>query len=81
MAASAIGMVSTHSRLKAAGTLTPQPPVQKTVSTHSRLKAAGIDSDGGDVFGMVVSTHSRLKAAGTAHIAVLNNFLFQHTAA
>ena len=55
--------VSTHSRLKAAGTPFPQLTHQFPVSTHSRLKAAGrkaallLRSNR-------VSTHSRLKAAG-----------------
>ena len=33
--------VSTHSRLKAAGTMLDEHIKQMTVSTHSRLKAAG----------------------------------------
>ena len=55
--------VSTHSRLKAAGTQFEQQKASKAVSTHSRLKAAGSDNI---VFSprITVSTHSRLKAAG-----------------
>ena len=37
----AIRLVSTHSRLKAAGFIMTLPPPAETVSTHSRLKAAG----------------------------------------
>ena len=57
-------MVSTHSRLKAAGdALEKKRSAIENVSTHSRLKAAG------DVYvrlcySLDVSTHSRLKAAG-----------------
>ena len=63
---SSIILVSTHSRLKAAG-------IGKTwfchtgyVSTHSRLKAAGAVRGGNDAQ-IAVSTHSRLKAAGRQH--------------
>ena len=35
-------VVSTHSRLKAAGLPSALPPEFPSVSTHSRLKAAGI---------------------------------------
>ena len=56
-------IVSTHSRLKAAGAFATSPVSGATVSTHSRLKAAGQQlAVGGN--GMGVSTHSRLKAAG-----------------
>ena len=60
-------MVSTHSRLKAAGILACCLFMHKQVSTHSRLKAAGVVAR---IFGgfAAVSTHSRLKAAGL-HIA------------
>ena len=55
--------VSTHSRLKAAGTECLCLSQTFCVSTHSRLKAAGrLAVDDGRV--SVVSTHSRLKAAG-----------------
>ena len=37
--------VSTHSRLKAAGTVPAKPTFPTQVSTHSRLKAAGQDCD------------------------------------
>ena len=57
------GKVSTHSRLKAAGTIATHNACVLNVSTHSRLKAAG-----GPVLAYLlylkVSTHSRLKAAG-----------------
>ncbi len=56
-------IVSTHSRLKAAGAGLLKNRDMLLVSTHSRLKAAGnfifISHPGGRV-----STHSRLKAAG-----------------
>ena len=57
-------VVSTHSRLKAAGAISRFLHWASLVSTHSRLKAAGIAACrlGGFLF---VSTHSRLKAAGT----------------
>ena len=58
--------VSTHSRLKAAGSINFSDFCFTRVSTHSRLKAAG--REWGDEKGeFVVSTHSRLKAAGTQH--------------
>ena len=55
--------VSTHSRLKAAGSTAGFPADAAAVSTHSRLKAAG---SVWFVPGLPrqVSTHSRLKAAG-----------------
>ena len=40
-----IVIVSTHSRLKAAGSGIPSPMPCRTVSTHSRLKAAGNQPD------------------------------------
>ena len=55
--------VSTHSRLKAAGTDNQTDIVGFAVSTHSRLKAAGVKLTFPDCDPMV-STHSRLKAAG-----------------
>ena len=58
-----IGVVSTHSRLKAAGGTGGNGSRKLEVSTHSRLKAAGkstIEWRGSQR----VSTHSRLKAAG-----------------
>ena len=55
--------VSTHSRLKAAGTARAFGLFVDAVSTHSRLKAAGpFPKDCSDQ--KAVSTHSRLKAAG-----------------
>ena len=56
-------VVSTHSRLKAAGRSRKLPPRRADVSTHSRLKAAGSVTVVGRFFNLV-STHSRLKAAG-----------------
>ena len=57
--------VSTHSRLKAAGSTDFIVFVIHIVSTHSRLKAAGPIKN--HILPLlVVSTHSRLKAAGSA---------------
>jgi len=41
-------MVSTHSRLKAAGVEILNACIFGTVSTHSRLKAAGSENSGSD---------------------------------
>ena len=73
-------MVSTHSRLKAAGFASSARRSRIMVSTHSRLKAAG---KGIDVFNYTnaVSTHSRLKAAGSKATAWSRALPFQHTAA
>ena len=73
-------LVSTHSRLKAAGAdidfwLLPTP-----VSTHSRLKAAERLDDCINTI-RIVSTHSRLKAAAFPFRLFLSGRLFQHTAA
>ena len=73
-------MVSTHSRLKAAGRDLNTTGKQTVVSTHSRLKAAGLRADGSRGY-MAVSTHSRLKAAGGGGLVVKVEELFQHTAA
>ena len=56
-------IVSTHSRLKAAGTEITAAKELITVSTHSRLKAAGFNNRRRSK-SCSVSTHSRLKAAG-----------------
>ena len=56
-------MVSTHSRLKAAGKEFGYSLADIKVSTHSRLKAAGFIKVHLVIF-KNVSTHSRLKAAG-----------------
>ena len=56
-------MVSTHSRLKAAGIGALKMCEDLKVSTHSRLKAAGLNIPF-KINGYNVSTHSRLKAAG-----------------
>ena len=73
-------MVSTHSRLKAAGCFKADKPKEEEVSTHSRLKAAG-NGRRYSAETWHVSTHSRLKAAGVIrHNGVLKR-LFQHTAA
>ena len=61
-------MVSTHSRLKAAGGESLQYGVFQDVSTHSRLKAAGCCICCSSL-SVNVSTHSRLKAAGAAAAA------------
>ena len=74
-------VVSTHSRLKAAGSVTFWIYCHRVVSTHSRLKAAGQRAQH-LVFHEPVSTHSRLKAAGPDE--TLSEYLrsgFQHTAA
>ena len=54
--------VSTHSRLKAAGSNSYIFASIDKVSTHSRLKAAGRQAVRGCIL-VMVSTHSRLKAA------------------
>ena len=56
-------LVSTHSRLKAAGLSCSPPTSVFLVSTHSRLKAAG-QKLLREIQVKKVSTHSRLKAAG-----------------
>ena len=64
-----VATVSTHSRLKAAGSCYCRIYDKAKVSTHSRLKAAG-SGLGSSEKSDSVSTHSRLKAAGeVAHIA------------
>ena len=73
-------VVSTHSRLKAAGGLTQQNVADITVSTHSRLKAAGTRKFK-RFANRKVSTHSRLKAAGIKIGYGLFDETFQHTAA
>ena len=50
------GLVSTHSRLKAAGTDSSIAPKYQAVSTHSRLKAAGASSSGMDTIGLFQHT-------------------------
>ena len=46
-----VWLVSTHSRLKAAGKAEPEPAKPRVVSTHSRLKAAGCRCEqGGERF-------------------------------
>ena len=57
-------VVSTHSRLKAAGADVDIVLKSLRVSTHSRLKAAGQTPAEQDKI-IKVSTHSRLKAAGS----------------
>ena len=74
-------LVSTHSRLKAAGAVPGGNAYRDKVSTHSRLKAAGINV-GNQRAGISVSTHSRLKAAGlTLSFHTEYHSEFQHTAA
>ena len=58
-------VVSTHSRLKAAGKAYAYKQFVGHVSTHSRLKAAGTAREKG-IRRFQVSTHSRLKAAGAS---------------
>ena len=60
-------IVSTHSRLKAAGKKQMDSHRRRIVSTHSRLKAAGYPNLV-HVLCVVVSTHSRLKAAGDQRV-------------
>ena len=60
-------VVSTHSRLKAAGLALTARFCVLAVSTHSRLKAAGILDSILDSI-LDVSTHSRLKAAGIVQV-------------
>ena len=73
-------IVSTHSRLKAAGGENFIVFSFLSVSTHSRLKAAGCWSF---IFTTArgVSTHSRLKAAGFDRLFCKHLKQFQHTAA
>ena len=73
-------VVSTHSRLKAAGQSPKLLDVNLRVSTHSRLKAAGsaIETSADKT---IVSTHSRLKAAGPSLPITPASSTFQHTAA
>ena len=71
-------IVSTHSRLKAAGTYHYHRPRGFSVSTHSRLKAAGLNNFRlHQVF--AVSTHSRLKAAGFCVGQSIANFFSFNT--
>ena len=56
--------VSTHSRPKAAGTVTRFNRINTGVSTHSRPKAAGGRIRAVAKLDQTVSTHSRPKAAG-----------------
>ena len=62
-------LVSTHSRLKAAGQQAGSNLEMIAVSTHSRLKAAGMACRSIHTR-KIVSTHSRLKAAGQTKWAV-----------
>ena len=74
-------VVSTHSRLKAAGGQEYTPYPISAVSTHSRLKAAGHTVKIQVIYGRV-STHSRLKAAGNGSLFKEgSSSRFQHTAA
>ena len=73
-------IVSTHSRLKAAGGYLNRYKGVTGVSTHSRLKAAGSLS-GKPSLHSLVSTHSRLKAAVLIIVSFMALRLFQHTAA
>ena len=73
-------VVSTHSRLKAAGSESDKKRLLQMVSTHSRLKAAGRQGKA-VIGGRAVSTHSRLKAAGLVLSRTASAGEFQHTAA
>ena len=73
-------LVSTHSRLKAAGKMYYIDNNLAVVSTHSRLKAAG-GVRGTRPPAPTVSTHSRLKAAGKPKRKCKRRAWFQHTAA
>ena len=73
-------LVSTHSRLKAAGYINKAKTATEAVSTHSRPKAAGWLQLCGRPR-LHVSTHSRPKAAGTGLDAPKKWAWFQHTAA
>ena len=74
-------IVSTHSRLKAAGIHQVLHSYKQNVSTHSRLKAAGPYPNTYRHYDHV-STHSRLKAAGTKSAPPRRDAAkFQHTAA
>ena len=64
-------IVSTHSRLKAAGLVYRIRLRRLRVSTHSRLKAAGA-LEGVSNAELKVSTHSRLKAAGNPFLELLS---------
>ena len=80
MSLSVYAVVSTHSRLKAAGLLLAQIFTLVLVSTHSRLKAAGLPSR--ELIAKTqVSTHSRLKAAVQRQAKKQLSDWFQHTAA
>ena len=69
----AVYKVSTHSRLKAAGSKGCERNGEFTlVSTHSRLKAAG-RLFAAALVRHIVSTHSRLKAAGTGTVRQMND--------
>ena len=74
-------MVSTHSRLKAAGHSDRRYKLGRKVSTHSRLKAAG----GGFGFGDTAAGrfNTQPPKGGWASSALISAFakLFQHTAA
>ena len=78
---SLVATVSTHSRPKAAGQESKEPPEINGVSTHSRPKAAGQFGFGNVVEEPAVSTHSRPKAAGLTRTQNFRTAMFQHTAA
>ena len=76
-----LSLVSTHSRPKAAGSLSEFTAQAALVSTHSRPKAAGAFQRPYK-HKTLVSTHSRPKAAGTViFVAKKKYVMFQHTAA
>ena len=58
-----LGLVSTHSRPKAAAGAACLSLILSVVSTHSRPKAAALANRPSIVRSLIVSTHSRPKAA------------------
>ena len=60
-------MVSTHSRLKAAGFWLPTPAYQNCRFNTQPPKGGWLSCMAGAWFSVHVSTHSRLKAAGSIH--------------
>ena len=65
------GLVSTHSRPKAAAIDVPSGGLAREVSTHSRPKAAALGLID-ELLTKLVSTHSRPKAAAIAMVWILS---------
>ena len=74
-------MVSTHSRLKAAGTGGPPLLTRSSVSTHSRLKAAGSRNTLQFTYSLCFNTQPPEGGWLYRRIHVLQSSEFQHTAA